>query len=212
VLLVITSLTPPATLSTLPAVSRELNAAFTHLAHWRQLSHSLGWHQNRPLERVQWRLFVLTRQSSLTSASQLWWRLKGRMSPFARSTLCEPLPLDALLTCERSLGALLPASLRASLLIHDGQVDSLPVNHGLIDGCRLLSGREVASGGVVDASGLASASGRLVCVTSESGVNSVLVSVADGSVWLRVGSSGVLVRQSDDWLDFLARFFSLSAT
>ena len=212
VLLLITSLAPFSTLSALTAVNHEFNSAFSHAAHWRQLSHTLGWQQNRPLERVPWRPFVLTRHSSLTSASLLWWQLRGKMSGYGQATLREPLPLADLLTCERALGALLPPSLRASLLVHDGQTDNLPVNQGLIDGCRLLSGREIAGGGVVEASDMAGGSGRLVGVTSESGVNCVLVSVVDGSVWLRVGSSGVLVWQCDDWLQFLDRFFRLSAT
>ena len=211
ILLLITSHLPPPSLSTLTAVSRAHYATFVHNAYWRQLSHSLGWYQNRPLERVQWRSFFLTRHSTLTSAALLWWQLKGRMSVMIRATLCEPLPLADLLAHERSLGVLLPPSLRASLLVHDGQIESVPVSQGLVDGCRLLSCREIASGGVVDAREAAGDSGRLVCVTSVSGVNCVLVSVVDGSVWLSVGRSGVLVRQCDNWLHFLARLFSLSA-
>ena len=211
VLLLITGCLPPPALSTLTTVSREYSAAFSHNAQWRQLSHSLGWYQNRPLERVQWRAFVLGRQSTLTRASTLWWQMRGRMSALNRATLCEPLLLSDLMTCERSLGAVLPASLRASLLVHDGQSDNVPVSQGLVDGCRLLSCREIASGGLLDASETAGASGRLVCVTSVSGVNSVLVSVVDGSVYLSVGRSGVLVRQCADWLHFLARLFTLPA-
>ena len=209
-LLLITSFLQPPALSTLTAVSRDYYAAFIHNAHWRQLSQTLGWYQNRPLERVQWRSFVLSRQSTLARASFLWWQLKGRLSILSRATLCEPLALTDLMAHERSLGALLPPSLRASLLVHDGQSETVPVGHGLVDGCRLLSCREIVSGGVMDASETAGGSGRLVCVTSVSGVNCVLVSVVDGSVWLSVGRSGVLVWQCDDWLHFLARLFSLS--
>ena len=209
-LLLITSFLPPPTLSTLTTVSRDYHTAFTHNAHWRQLSHALGWYQNRPLERVQWRSFVLTRHSTLARASFLWWQLHGRLSALNRASLGEPLPLADLMRHERALGALLPPSLRASLLLHDGQSESVPVNHGLVDGSRMLSCAEVVEGGVVDACESIGACGRLVCVTSVSGVNSVYVSVVDGSVWLSVGRSGVLVRQCDDWLQFLARFFSLS--
>ena len=187
VLLLVTSFLPPAVLSALTTLSRDYCLSFVHSAHWRQLSHSLGWYQNRPLERVQWRSFVLTRHSTLTSAAFLWWQLKGRMSVMVRAALCEPLSLPDLMACERSLGALLPPALRASLLVHDGQSDNVPVAQGLVDGCRLLSCREIVGGGVVDATETAGSSGRMVCVTSVSGVNCVLVSVVDGSVWLSVG-------------------------
>lgn len=198
--LIILSFLPASALSDLTAVSRSCKRFFTDELMWQEAAKSLGWVQNIPLENISYRMFCLRRQTAQSKAARVWYDVKGLISSIQRASLQSGVSDTGLMRCEQTLECCLPESIRASLREVNGQANSVAPGHGLVDGCRLLSTREVVHQKQVFFSDTA-----FIPLTDESGARRICINMIDGLIYLVAGRSMTAFHKADDWLEFLHR-------